>query len=182
MNVITSFFIRTERTQHQCFTCPDIIGGCEVILKADVSVVLRIDRCCGIRWRLIVDRLFIDEDEPNVGTCKDSSLQRHHSKVLNGQTGLLYCTGLHVHHADAPVTIDSSAYPCPILNGYTESDASRKKRTEGSVAEIGEEVAVLKEELSPLWEKKFETVEVGHLTIDIDLRKVRIDGQVEVDR
>src|SRR5690606_33530127 len=62
------------------------------------------------------------------------------------------------------------------------ADSSREKRSDGSVPEIGKKVSIFQKELSPLRKEELETIQIGLLDIDVDLRKVRIDSQVQVQR
>ena len=72
------------------------------------------------------------------------------------------------------------AQPGSVLYRNTKANAPGEKRPVGGVAEVCEEISVLQKKLSSLRKKKFETIEVGHLTVDFHLRKIRIHGKVQI--
>src|SRR5690606_35953082 len=101
--------------------------------QSKVTVVLSIGGSHPI-IHLIIERLFVDKDGSDVGTGKYSSLQGNHSKVLSRQEltpifRVIYLTGLHIHHSDAPVFVELSAETGSKVDGHTQPNATREKGT-----------------------------------------------------
>ncbi len=178
MNKFIRFFIRTNGFQKERFTGPQVVGRGEVVFKANVTIILCVNRRVRIRFGWIVLWFFVDEDGGDIGSCKNSSLQSNNSKVLRRKIDGIHLCGLHVPGTDAPVFVDLSAEARTKLNGGVESDASWKERTNCSVAEIRKEIAILKEELSSFGEEEFEAIEVRHLTVYFYLREIRVDREI----
>ena len=97
--------------------------------------------------RLIIQRLFIHKQEPDVGPGEQLSLQGKHRKILNGKPCFINRLCLDIHCANPPVLIKATKLSlAPKLIG-TPSPILREKKGVYWYTKIAKQVAVLNKEL-----------------------------------
>ena len=176
------------------FAFPAVVFRVQIILNA-------CDAVPGFESRFLFGRqpieqvFFIHYDRANITAAAHFSLHGCDRKIGCGQhlAGIpIYPFGLYIEDANAPVVVDFSAQARTREDGHGRIVArhriARQPNTPGKErpgvrkTKSGKQIAVFEEKLPSFGKKQLKTAQIWHLSIHFHLRKIGIDGQVQVER